>query len=392
MKQTTMLVAATLLSAMQGLAQNGYQIKGKLKGQGNEKMTLLYRTESERTKYDSAIAKRNSFVMKSDVAMEPVVGFLNTKIDRNLRFSDNPNAPYSPAPSLEVVLSSQTNIKVTGTAAEIHLATIKGDPMNNDLNRLHEAEKAVFTKLWELQKASAKARREKTNTKESDAKLGQEMTAARAERTAIRKQFVKDNPGSFISVYLLATMSTDYKNNELAQAFKNLTDDYRKTMYGKMVAAKIEAGNATALGKFAPDFTKPDVNGKPVSLSSLKGKYVLVDFWGSWCGPCRRSHPHLKEAYAKYKSKGFEILGIACERKSPDEAIAAWKQAMDEDRIDWMQVINDVGIKEQDVTQLYGIEGFPTKLLLDKDGKIIAKWLGLESKELDAKLKEIFGE
>ena len=392
MKQTTILVAGMLLSVMQVTAQQGYHIKGKLKGQGNAKMTLMYRTETERSKMDSAIAKRNSFVLKGDFGQDPVVGFLNTKVDRNLRFSNNPNAPYSPAPSLEVVISNNTNIRVSGTAADIHLATIKGDALNTDMNRLHEAERAVFRKIWELQKAHAKTRREKTNTKESDAKFGQEISEARAERTAIRKQFVKDNPASFVSMYLLSTMVGDYKNQELAQAFKGLTDDYKKTFYGKMVAGKIEAGAATALGKIAPDFTKPDVNGKPVSLSSLRGKYVLVDFWGSWCGPCRRSHPHLKEAYARYKSKGFEILGIACERKSPDDAIAAWKQAMEEDRIDWMQVINDVGIKEQDVTQLYGIEGFPTKLLLDKDGKIIAKWLGLESRELDAKLKEIFGE
>jgi thiol-disulfide isomerase/thioredoxin len=144
----------------------------------------------------------------------------------------------------------------------------------------------------------------------------------------------------------------------------------------------------------APDFIKNDMNGNPFKLSSLKGKYVLVDFWGSWCGPCRASHPHLKQVYNKYKDKGFEILGIASEKVNDlNTAKESWKKAVETDGITWMQVINnDNKGAQHDVTRLYGIEGYPTKLLLDKEGKILAKWLGNESEELDNKLKEIFGE
>ncbi|WP_158085166.1 TlpA family protein disulfide reductase [Niastella vici] len=116
---------------------------------------------------------------------------------------------------------------------------------------------------------------------------------------------------------------------------------------------------------------------KNVDLNALKGRYVLLDFWGSWCRPCRASHPHLKELYAKYKDKGFEIVGIASEHaKTKEDCIAAWKNAIAQDGITWLQVLNNENAVKFDAVKEYSVTAFPTKILLDKDGNIIGRFVG----------------
>lgn len=373
-------------------AQDNYIIKGKLKGQDKHKISLLYEGPNRQKIEDSAIANNGSFEIKGNIDAGPVVAFLNTSLDRNIYFTKDKRGMFSPAPSLFVVLSKDARLKVTGTAEDINLAMVKGDALNESFNKLRKAESAVFKKAWTLQRRASELRM--NNKKEEASALNKQIAELRDKKTAIRKQFIKDNPAAFASVYMLSTMALDYTQQELAAAYAGLADTHKQTIYGKMVASKIDAAKATAVGATAPDFIKNDMNGNPFKLSSLKGKYVLVDFWGSWCGPCRASHPHLKQVYNKYKDKGFEILGIASEKVNDlDKAKESWKKAVETDGITWMQVINnDNKGAQHDVTRLYGIEGYPTKILLDKEGKILAKWLGNESEELDNKLKEIFGE
>jgi thiol-disulfide isomerase/thioredoxin len=383
-------VANSMMLVLQ--AQDGFIIKGKLKGQDNHKMSLMYQGSNKQLVIDSsAVAKNGSFEIKGEIGNEPVVAFFNTKLDRNIYMTRERKGMFVPAPSLEVVLSNKARLKVSGTAEDINLSTVKGDVLNESFNKLRKAEEAVVKESWQLQQQAASLRIE--GKKEEASALGKRTIELRDKRIAIRKQFVQDNPAAFASVYLLGTMGLDYTPGELEQAYNHLSETYKHTSYAKAVASKIEAGKATAIGKIAPDFMKKDVNGNPFQLSSLKGKYVLVDFWGSWCGPCRASHPHLKEVYAKYKDKGFEILGIANEKNAEiEKAKAAWTEAIGKDGVTWKQVLNNDGGEQPDVTKLYGIEGYPTKLLLDKEGKVIVKWVGMESTELDAKLKEIFGE
>jgi thiol-disulfide isomerase/thioredoxin len=122
---------------------------------------------------------------------------------------------------------------------------------------------------------------------------------------------------------------------------------------------------------------KKDLNGKAVDFNALKGRYVLLDFWGSWCRPCRASHPHLKELYSKFKDKGFEIIGIASEHaKTADERHKLWTTAITEDGLTWLQVLNNEHVEQFDAVKEYGVTAFPTKILLDRDGNIIGKYVG----------------
>ena len=149
----------------------------------------------------------------------------------------------------------------------------------------------------------------------------------------------------------------------------------------------IESRERIIPGAVAPNFTLTDVStGKEISLSDYKGKYVIIDFWGSWCGPCRASHPHLREIYNRYKGEKFDILGIASDRKS--EVI---RKAASEDNITWPQVsMFEKRAGQQEINKLYAVSAFPTKFLINPQGVIEAIYIG-SSDGLDQKLEELLG-
>ncbi|MEQ1678388.1 MAG: TlpA disulfide reductase family protein [Chitinophagaceae bacterium] len=132
-------------------------------------------------------------------------------------------------------------------------------------------------------------------------------------------------------------------------------------------------------GQFAEELALPSVNGDTIRLSSLKGKVVLLDFWASWCGPCRVSNKSLVKLYSKYKGKGFEILGV-----SLDDNVRNWKAAIKQDKITWLQV-NEAGVWTSQTVDTWAISAIPTSYLIDKDGRLLA--MDLEGKELEKALK-----
>jgi len=153
-----------------------------------------------------------------------------------------------------------------------------------------------------------------------------------------------------------------------------------------MVELKKNIDNAKnfLVGAVAPDFEQNTPDDKPMKLSDLRGKVVLIDFWASWCGPCRRENPHVVKLYNKYKSKGFEVLGVSLDRKKDN-----WEKAIAKDKLTWSHVSDLKGWKNQ-VAKQYSVTSVPHTILLDKEGRILAR--NLRGANLDAKLKELFGE
>ncbi|MCU0348771.1 MAG: TlpA family protein disulfide reductase [Saprospiraceae bacterium] len=150
------------------------------------------------------------------------------------------------------------------------------------------------------------------------------------------------------------------------------------------VAQLLKMSGSFVSGGEAPDFTMNDRDGKPVKLSDFRGKVMLVDFWASWCGPCRRENPHVVELYHKYHSKGFDVLGV-----SLDKTREPWLAAIEKDGLTWNHV-SDLKGWSNDAAQLYGVSSIPHTVLVDRDGKIIAR--NLRGEQLTAKLREILGE
>lgn len=154
--------------------------------------------------------------------------------------------------------------------------------------------------------------------------------------------------------------------------------------YRQELAAEIQKIKSRVVGAEAPEINLPTPEGDSLKLSTLRGKIVLIDFWASWCGPCRRENPHVKAMYQKYKDQGFEILGVSLDRDK-----AAWIQAIEKDGLTWPHV-SDLNYFQSVAARTYGVNAIPHTVLLDKEGKIIAN--KLRGRLLEAKLEELFGE
>ena len=210
--------------------------------------------------------------------------------------------------------------------------------------------------------------------------------------------YVKKYPSTALAANFLCMNTGRMTLEQLKEAYNKLDETAKQTSAGKEIAAEIATLDRVAPGNPAPEIAKNDlVTGKPFALSSLKGKVVLLDFWASWCVPCRKSNPHVKALYEKYRKKGFDVVYVADNDSRPEDAL----KAIDQDGIRkyhhvlrGLKTLKDANgkmtgyDKSEDVSEQYAIHFLPTKYLIDREGKIIGK---VNDEELDAKLKEIFG-
>jgi len=203
-----------------------------------------------------------------------------------------------------------------------------------------------------------------------------------ADRNAKMIKFAKDFPNSYFAVVALSEGAGSKVNvAEIKPIFDALSPALKATDTGKEIEQRINAVNITRIGALAPVFSQNDVNGKSISLADLKGKTVLVEFWASWCGPCRAENPNLVKQYERYKSKGFEILSV-----SLDSEKALWVQAIKQDGLNWLHV-SDLKGWNNEVGRLYGVRAVPASILVGPDGKIIGN--NLRGESLNNKLAEI---
>lgn len=212
-------------------------------------------------------------------------------------------------------------------------------------------------------------------------KVENEYGAFLQEKISVLKKMIDQHPDKLALIVLVEYLNPDTEFEALQRIADMVEKNYPKSGYAAGYINKIRQMKTMAIGQPAPEIIFPDPSGKDVALSSLRGKYVLIDFWASWCGPCRQENPNVVRLYNQYKNKGFDIFGV-----SLDKDKKAWITAIEKDGLTWTHV-SDLAMWSSPVVKQYGFSGIPFTVLIDKEGRIIAK--GLRGQQLEQKLAEL---
>jgi peroxiredoxin len=351
-----------------------FTVKGKL---GNikapAKAYLQYRKDGA-TITDSVGISNGAFEFKGTAGASPIQAVLRlNKAGNGLTKSHDGQQIY-----LEPGV-----IEVKNAADSLRTATVSGTPTNAESQAYKMAMKPVndiYETMTAKMKAASPAQRESAEYKqemEAMDKKADELTEP------INKKFVKTYPKSVISLDVLRSLAYGADYAEIAPLYASLSPSLKESESGKKFGEQLAKMKNVALGATAPDFAMADTSGKVVKLSSFRGRYLLVDLWASWCGPCRQENPNVVRTFNKYKDRNFTVLGVSLDR--PD-AKDKWIKAIKDDGLTWTHV-SDLKFWNNEVAQLYGVQAIPQNFLLDPNGKVIAK--NLRGDALDAKLAEV---
>jgi peroxiredoxin len=265
-------------------------------------------------------------------------------------------------------------------------AEVTGSQTNDDNKKLKAQLKVVMSKAQGIMKEAQAATAEQKRSAAFQNALQVKYKGIQNEQKAVLKAFITQNPNSYLSLLALTSVGGPSPDvSEVEPLYDLLSPEIKATEQARQLKNSMDQLKLTAIGSIAPDFTQNDVNGIPVRLSSFKGKYVLIDFWASWCGPCRQENPNVVRNYNKYKGKNFTVLGVSLDK--PD-AKAAWLAAIKNDGLTWTQV-SDLKFWNNLAASLYGVQSIPQNFLIDPQGKIVAK--NLRGDDLDAKLEQLLG-
>lgn len=222
---------------------------------------------------------------------------------------------------------------------------------------------------------------EKMTTKFNRDSIRAIYDALEEKEAAIYQEFIKDYPNSPVSAHVLNVFKTTWGKEKVRQLYLFLNKEMQESTYGKPISSFISLNKSPQIGNSYVNFEQENIHGKKIKVSDIKATYLLIDFWASWCGPCRQENPDLVKAYKLYKTKGFEILGV-----SLDQDRDSWLKAIKDDHLPW-ENISDLKGSENEAALIYGINAIPDNFLINLDGIIIAR--DLSGKELMKKLQEL---
>ncbi len=346
---------------VKSVAAGQWSMAGTLKGLADNSAVSLLSSDGKSTVLAATKAVKGKFKLTAKLP-ETAVYLLNTA---------------SPAQNIPLFIGNEKTT-VSGDIAKPEAIAVTGSAVHNDFVSYSAKMQPLLEQTNVLtQFASTRGVTDSLKQAYQQATMAIMMEAER---------FLLEKPASPVSPLLLLVVKRFSPGSDyIEQKYNQLQPAAQNSFYGRMLGESFAAEKAgpNPIGSMAPDFTQNDANGNPVSLASYKGKYVLLDFWASWCRPCRDENPNVVENYNKFKDKNFTVLGVSLDRaKDP------WLQAIQSDNLTWTHV-SDLKFWSNAVAQQYGISSIPQNLLIGPDGKIVAK--NLRGPELQSTLCKILG-
>jgi len=359
MKALKLMIAAAAMMSLAAQAQERpFTIDGYINGMEGQKLYLFMEGYN-----DSCVVSNGKFQFKGAVDD----GYHHAYLMDMAQFTRETKAA-----SIDIEPAAMTvgvnvydfgNPVVTGSKSQLD---------NDRYNAMVKEDMAVLTSLNNQYYAA-----ETQAEKDSIERLSESFRKHYMEQN---HKFMTENPDAYISARLLHGEASGMDLNDLETAYNNLTPRVKAVKFGEEVAKEIKARRVTQPGMPAPDFTKTDINGKTLSLSQFRGKWVILDFWASWCVPCRKSNPHMIALYNKYHDKGLEFIFIA----DDDSKLEAWHKAVEKDGLQKMHHVlrgfklvdreKMIFDRTEDLDDMYAIHTIPTKYLIDPQGNIVARY------------------
>lgn len=355
-------------------AQNSFVVQGKIAAKPVPSMVFLHYYQEGQLIKDSVMLQKGQFSFK---------GKVNSPSEATIFLKEQDAKKVGSGDEVSFYLE---NSKIMITSPDsLWKATVKGSNTNDDeaaLRLLQKPYRKVADSIMRVYNSWTPEQRKDTALTKT---LALPMRASQAGYDSVNRAFISSHLHSFVALRVFREMELGYDfNPDTAEArFARFPASLRTSYAGKKMAAMIETGKKTNTGVVAMDFTQNDTTGKPVKLSDFRGKYVLVDFWASWCKPCRAENPNLLKAYNKFKDKNFTILGVSLDDA---DGRKAWLHAVVKDGMPWTQVSELKGFSSKAAVD-YGVNAIPANFLIGPDGKIVAR--NLRGDQLEKKLAQI---
>ena len=366
-------------------SQAGYVLKGEFKGAGNGRAVLLMSSEGQRVISDTVEMKGGKFVFEGEV---PDAGWATVVVEpegkegvRMMLALENSRIEMR-GDWNNLGMDENEELAVLG----MQIIGSKNQDVYEQVEGQYKAVKELpeFTKFAEiLEKVLETPEILEDTTFYWEYKKGYDVWIARVKKEQLK--IMAANPSVEMVAYELGYMKDNMTLEQLEQVFGQFDVKVQQSKWGKAIRESIELRQRIEPGRLAPEFTRARRDSSLVSLADYRGKVVVLDFWASWCRPCRASFPWVREFYEEYREKGVEIIGV-----SIDENKASWEKALDEERLPWPQVIDEIEKGRSRVGGLYHVLAVPMFVVVDKEGKIVVR-AHMEKKELSAVVEKVLG-